>query len=226
MQASIHYLNAMEPLSLSLSFASVVGLLSDFAAGRDRKSSLELAEFLEWLRFHGHDELRALIEANTAATVSIKAALSEGRNELLSRLATIERLLGGLVYGQGAIGDLAISLAPHSAFPQQAVDILVAFEKAHAGRALLLTTYDGASLVFLGGKGSAGFSPSDERLFEADLSQLVRSDLCEIEYNGRGEKIFVLTRRGAAIAQHFIRSEAQHSNYPFNRTAGTGYRGS
>ena len=197
----------MEPLSLSLSFAAIVGLLSDFAASKDRKSSIELTEFLEWLRFHGHNELRELIEANTMATVSIKAALSEGRGELVSRLASIENLLGGLVYGQGAIGDLAISLAPHSTLPPQALEILVSFEKARAGKALLSRTFDGATLVFIDGQGSRGFSPTDERFFEADLSQLVKSDFCELEYNGRGEKIFVLTRRGATIAQHLIESE-------------------
>lgn len=47
----------MEPVSLAFSFATIVGLMADFASSRGQSEVLEIKEFTEWLRSHGHDEI-------------------------------------------------------------------------------------------------------------------------------------------------------------------------
>ncbi|MFA6691972.1 MAG: hypothetical protein WCR98_08335, partial [Saccharofermentanales bacterium] len=85
-----------------------------------------------------------------------------------------------------------------------AVQILVGFEQAKAGKALLNHTFQGSHLVFLDGAGSHGFAPTDPRFFETDLDELLANDLCSLSFNDRGDKVFRLTRRGSRVAQEII----------------------
>jgi len=199
----------MEPLSIASSFATIVGLLADFASSRGQQDILDIKDFTEWLRTHGHNEILEQIQRNAETTISIKASLAEGRNELLARLANIENLLAVFSAGQGPLGELAVNLVPKSSLSPQSIEILLAFEHARAGKALLHHTFDGSGLVFLDGAGSQGFSPSDPRFFEADLNELVNNDLCSLSYNGSGGKVYQLTRRGANVARLVVHESSQ-----------------
>lgn len=191
----------MEPVSLASSFATIVGLLADFTSGRGHQDVLDIKDFTEWLRTHGHDEVIEQIQRNTETTISIKASLAEGRSELLARLNSIESLLAALSAGQGPLGALALALVPKSTLSPQAVDILVAFEKASAGKALLHNTLEGTHLLFMDGQCNQGFEPKEPRFFETDLDDLTRNGLCSLAYNKSGDKLYQITRRGALIAR-------------------------
>ncbi|MDP1663746.1 MAG: hypothetical protein Q8L79_01365 [Methylobacter sp.] len=102
----------MDPVSASTSFATIVGLLSDFVSHRKNKQSLEITDFVEWLRAHGHSEIMQAIESNHVTAISIKAVLAEGQETLLGRLQSIEHSLATLCAKQGPFGDVAESLYP------------------------------------------------------------------------------------------------------------------
>jgi len=191
----------MEPVSLAFAYATITGLLADFISRRGQQDVLEVKDFTEYLRTHGHNEIVELIQRNTETTIGIKASLSEGRSELLARFSAIENLLAALSAGQGPLGELALTLLPKSTLSKQAVEILVAFERAGAGSALLNHTGEGVHLLFLDGTGTERFEPSEPRFFEADLDELVGNDLCSLSFNKNGAKLFQLTRRGARIAR-------------------------
>ncbi len=190
----------MDPLTAAGSFASIVGLVANFASGRGHQDVLEIREFMEWLRFHGHHEVLAQIESNAAATASIKAALSEGKHELLARLGNIESLLTALTIDQGSLHALAVSVNPARSLSPQSIAILHAFEQASAGKALLMQDLEGESLIFLDGARQSSYSPSEPRFFLADLKELVELQLLEADRNGQGKKLFLVTRRGATVA--------------------------
>lgn len=190
----------MDALTLTGGFAAITGLMADFASARGHKDVLEVRDFLDWLRFHGHTELLDRIETNTAVSVGIKASFAEGRAELLEKLSSIEKLIGALTIGLGPLHELALAVRPDLALSQQSVAILAAYESAKAGKALLVTSFDGTNLVFLDGGGSAGFDPIDDRFFEADLDELVSLQLLALSFNDSGSKVFHMTRRGSAVA--------------------------
>lgn len=102
----------MDPVLASASFATIVGLLSDFVSHRKDRQSLEMADFAEWLRLHGHGEIMQAIESNHVTAISIKAVLSEDREILHGRLKNIEHNLAILCAKQGPFGDVAESLYP------------------------------------------------------------------------------------------------------------------
>lgn len=200
----------MEPLTLAGSFASIVGLMADFASSRGQADVLEIREFLEWLGTHGHNDLKDLIGRNHATTISIKASLAEGKDELLQQLSKIEGMLGALTIGQGPLEDLAISLRPDSVVSPQGTEILLSYEQLQAGKALELHMFAGTSLFFIDGNGNGSYQPSDPRFFETDLDELVELRLLSISHNGKGQRIFHLTRRGADIAKRMLASKVPH----------------
>lgn len=197
----------MEPLTLAGSLASIVGLMADFASSRGQKDALEIRDFLEWLGTHGHNDLKGLIERNQATIVSIKASLAEGKDELLQQLSKIERMLGALTVGQGPLEELAFSLRPDSVVSSQGTEILLAYEKQQAGKALEHHTFDGAHLLFLDGTGNGAYQPSDPRFLEADLEELVELRLLSISRNGKGQRVFHLTRRGGDVSKRLFASK-------------------
>lgn len=197
----------MEPLTLAGSLASIVGLMADFASSRGQEDVLEIREFLEWLGTHGHKDLKGLIERNHATTISIKASLAEGKDELLQQLSKIEGLLGALTVGHGPLEELAVSLRPDSVVSSQGAEILLAYEQLQAGKALELHTFDGAHLLFLDGSGNGVYQPSDPRFLEADLKELVELRLLSISHNGKGRRVFHLTRRGGDVGKRLFASK-------------------
>lgn len=198
----------MDPLTLAGSFATIVGLMADFASSRGHKDVLEIREFLDWLGSHGHNELKGLIESNHATTISIKASLAEGKDELLQQLSKIEGMLGALTVGQGPLEELAISLRPDSVISQQGAEILQSYEQTQAGKALEQHTFNGTYLLFLDGNGNGAYQPSDPRFFSTDLDELVELRLLTLSHNGKGQRIFQLTRRGADIGKRIPVSTA------------------
>lgn len=194
----------MDPLTLAGSFATIVGLMADFASSRGQKDVLDIREFLEWLGTHGHNDLKDLIEKNHATTISIKASLAEGKSELLQQLSKIEGMLGALTVGQGPLEDLAFSLRPDSIVSQQCAEILIAYENLQAGKALEQQKLDGTYLLFLDGNGNGAYQPSDPRFFETDLGELVELRLLSVSHNGKGQRIFHITRRGGDIGKRLL----------------------
>lgn len=194
----------MDPTLITASYASIVGLVCNFVAGRDQERAAEVSEFLEWLIRHGHEETRRLIESNHATTTSLKAILNSGQGEILARLTEIERSLIALSQAYPGFSDLAASLHPDAGLSDQACDILKAFERVGAGRALESNTYDGKSLIFLDGADSDRFVPTDFRFYEADIKSLISMGLLHLEYNPKGARIFSLTRHAAKLAAYLI----------------------
>ena len=118
----------MEPLTTATSFATIVGLLSNFLGHRSQEDSSELQDFLAWLRTHGHDEVIAAIESSQATSISIKAALSEGQKKLTQQLDSIERHLAALAEPYGPLGAISSALSSPEMLSHQAKNMLMAFE--------------------------------------------------------------------------------------------------
>lgn len=192
----------MEAITVAASFATIVGLLADFAAHRSDKKSAELSEFLEWLRTHGHDEVMKAVESSHVTSISIKAALAEGNRQLLDRLCSIDKSLAAVCETQGPLGALAQSLSPSALLSEQAKHILVSFENAGAGAALECSVDDGMTLLYLDKPG--GIEIEDQRFYQDDADRLIELGLFRIIFNGNGDRILNITRAASAFARSLI----------------------
>ena len=56
----------MDPITMATSVAAILGLISDFKAGRSHADVLEIKDFTEWLATHGHNQVLEELQKNTA----------------------------------------------------------------------------------------------------------------------------------------------------------------
>lgn len=180
--------------------------MADFASSRGQKDVLDIRDFTEWLISHGHADLKSLIENNHATTISIKASLAEGKEELLAKLSRLEGLLASLTAGDGSLADLAAALRPDSVLSAQAGDLLVSFETTQASKALESHMMDGVFLHFIDAKIGGAFTPTEPRFLNADLDNLLDMGFLSLSHNGNGKRIFHITRPGAALALKILAS--------------------
>lgn len=161
----------MSAAALAGSFATIVGLLSDFVANRNSATAPEIHEFVSWLTIHGHSDIKNQIEASHVSIVSIKAALKENHETLLTRLSNIDRSLVVLCANQGPLGDLARAFRPDATLSHQAISVLVQFEKAGSGFAFEIESLDATDLAF--GDVGGNFRIEDPRFYQDDMETLV-----------------------------------------------------
>ena len=192
----------METFALLL---QLVSLLADYEGIRSGKKGNEYNEFLEHLTRRGMEDLRSQIEKNQVTAISIKAILAEDRKAVMGKLTSIERNLALLVQNEAGFGQLALSIRPDSAISEQALAILVDFERGNRGKALEHKMMRGAHLLYLDGE-SGGFEPSEPRLFEADVSELIDRGMLTYTLNKRGERVLQLTRYGAKVGSMALKA--------------------
>lgn len=201
--------NYMNPLTAATTFAQIVSLLADYAASRGGKDVLDIRDLAEWTATHGHADVMRAIEQNQATTVSVKAALTEGRDELLGKLAALDEKISAVAAGLGPLDDLARSLRPNSVLSEQARDILRKFERTQATSAIENHSMDvpSSELFFLDARSEGSLIIAEPRFYDFDIDQLVRMGLLLQERNKSGERVFKLSRPGSMIAQQLLAAQ-------------------
>ncbi len=189
----------MDPVT---AFATIVSLLSDFIAHRDGKESKDFDTFMAWLTENHHAEIRSLLQANAATTVSIKALLRDSRETILERLATLDKTMATVAAGITSYRDLALAAYPSSELSSQAYAILEQFYDSGATSVLEIKYWsDPMELAYMDGLSNGNISYTEPRFVEDDLTTLVNLGLLDLDRNGKGERIFKFKRAAAALVE-------------------------
>lgn len=178
-------------------FSQVVGLLSAFTTGKKIDEILELAEFLEWLTEHNHTELRQKIEANHATTVSIKAILNKGLNDVHTKLDHISEQLAILATRSEGIEDLALAYARVS-LSEQALEILKLMEENET-LFFLLSQELGQKQQRLVLSPGPNYLCKETRFFQDDLRLMEELGLLLKEFDSKGNPMYYYTRAASKL---------------------------
>ncbi len=87
-------------------FVQIVGLLSAYETGRQLSDVRGIASFLEWLTEHNHNEVRDVIEQNQVTSISIKALLSTGIDDINRKLKEISSQVATLASRSPGLGKV------------------------------------------------------------------------------------------------------------------------
>lgn len=189
--------NRSEINHLIAEFAQIVGLLAAFASGRESQKTAELVEFLDWLTAHGHDNIKDLIEANHTTTVSVKAFMNLGFQEVNSKLDYISEqaaVLSSRLDGAGALASTYI----RNELSMQAMDLLASMEESGAEFFLISRELGQADLSLILSKGP-NFRCSESRFFKDDLETMLSLGLLREDYNSKGDPMYFFTRSASAL---------------------------
>jgi len=179
-------------------FAQIVGLMAAFASGREADETAQMTEFLEWLSQHNHEDLRKLVEQNQVTTVSIKAMLSGGFEEVNANLDNISRQLATLASRSDGIEALAESFAT-SLISEQAYRILSLMEENQSEFFLISKAMGTAPRLVL--SPGPNYVADEPRFLHDDLDLLVSLGLLQLDYNQRGEPVYRYTRSASRLFQ-------------------------
>ena len=181
----------MDPLTGATTFATIVGLLSNF---KSERSGSELSEFIEWLKQKNHEDVASGIVANKALVNDLSQILATNHNELREKLSALNDIIAGIASNISVFSALATSTNPESIISEQAIEIVRQLVESGAKEFIEIKVMSGEPDTYqlMGGPGAIKYS---EPLFmEDDLNTLVGLGLLHLEYGSRGSRRFQITR--------------------------------
>ncbi len=187
---------AIDPLTASTTFATLVSLFSDFLDKRKEVSNDDYQKFLEWLSENRHDEIKKLLEQNQSTATSIKASLNLQSSIILNQLKKIDDKLDNILSADSfdaSLNPLVQIVAPYNALSEQALGILRQFENSNASKVMEIPFLEGTAYQFMDGN-CKKLEYNDLRFIDDDFSKLVELGLLKLEFNSQGHKLFKITR--------------------------------
>src|ERR1017187_6130134 len=120
----LHDTMSIDPLNAANAFATIVQLVGMFKQERKNKASDNHQEFIEWLQYHRHEDIKNLI-CNTAALQSEAVnLLRQDSAVILAKLDSINNTLATLLSQVEGFQGLSKVLLPSAELSDQAVSIL------------------------------------------------------------------------------------------------------
>src|SRR5690606_25149383 len=169
-------------LSTFTAFATILGLVGNFSAGRRNEAAASYEEFMEWLIKSNHAEVVDLISQNATTIIGVKALLSVTRQEMGDRLNQIDASLARIASGFEELRPLALAVYPQSELSEQALSVLSQLVDSGASKMLALSYLEGFGLQYIDGDGGA-LSCSEPRFIDDDPASLVDLGLLRLEHN-------------------------------------------
>ena len=189
----------MEPLTAATTFATIVGLLSNFKSERKASSDDEYQEFVSWLDEKRHKSLLDEITSNHLLGLSIKSLLKQQHEVVLQKLSALDETLLLLSSSIGGFKEISNALAPNIELSKQSISIIDQLNNSGGSSLLEHPTRFGLQLIFLESQGSIEIE--EPRFIEDDLTQLVNLGLLLLDYNPKGSRIFRLTRMAVKLLE-------------------------
>lgn len=183
----------MDPFTLAGTFATLVGLLSNFKAER---SSAELDEFIEWLREQHQDGLAQSISQNERVQAVLSGILATNHDELVARLRTITDQLSEVAKRVEGFDQLTTLVSVSPGLSSQAKSILRQMAKSTAKFVMEHKMLSGTEYLLMDG-GTGEIQAQEPQFLSEDFEALVESGHLRVEYTSKGTPRYYLTRVGA-----------------------------
>jgi hypothetical protein len=124
MSAIINQTMSIDPLTAANTLATIVQLVGMFKQESKDGKNIEHQEFLEWLQYHRHDEIKNLICNTAAIQTEVINLLRQDNATILAKLDAINGTIALLVSRIDSFQGLSKSLMPTGELSDQAVSIL------------------------------------------------------------------------------------------------------
>jgi len=183
----------MDPIT---ALATIVQLLGLFRQEQGAREDLTHTQFMEWLEYHRHQELKDLISHTFHLSQEVDRLLHEDQAVILAKLNDINSMVADILRHVEGLGALAETLVPESGLSDDAVAMVRLFSESGARTLVLLP--DDSGVMFAEVQQAAQFD--DTRFLEDDLDSLVNHGFLKELFAG-SHRSFNLTRRGSAFVQ-------------------------
>ena len=185
----------MDPITLSASFATIVGLISNFKSERNASSENEYKEFVAWLADKRHNTIIDEINSNHHLSLSIKSTLNQNHEALISKLKGLDNSIATLATKVSGFNEIAHAINPNIEFSDQAISFISQLNISLGSHFMELKTIgsDPTFQIMDGNGGNINYTES--RFIEDDLEVLCKYDFLISDYNSQGYRLWTITRQ-------------------------------
>jgi hypothetical protein len=180
------------PLTAATTFATIIGLLSNFKSERKASSDDEYQEFVSWLDQKRHNSLLDEITSNHLLGLGIKSLLNQNHEAVIQKLGELDETLLVLSSSIGGFKEISNALSPNTELSEQALSIIEQLNATGGSSFLEVSGYGLPSFQFIDTQGSLEIK--EPRFIEDDLAQLVNLELLLLDYSTHNNRIFRITR--------------------------------
>ena len=186
-------------MTTATSFATIVGLLSNF---KSERSGTQLSEFIEWLQEKRHEDVALSIERNQLLAIQLKSILSLNHHELVQRLDALDAVLSSVATHVETFSNLATAVRSSSILSDQAISIVKQFVGSGAQELWEHTVLGPEGTTYHLMKGGTGtLEITEPRFVEDDLNTLVELGIFRLDFGSRGTRKFIVTRQAVQLAE-------------------------
>ena len=177
----------------SFAFATIVGLLATFTAGREGKKDIE--SFKQWLSENNHSNMITIIESNGSLQQDLTSFMSQNHEQVMTQLSTLNNLMVSLASHMQGLGSIASSFNANSGLSDQAIDVLRQFVKSGSSKMHYMKNTSGRGGDFYILEGAPNIEYSEQVFIEDDVSSLVSTGLITMSIASNGKPIYKITRQ-------------------------------
>ena len=189
------------PEPLLGTFLTLVGLFSTYKQLKDARLSGDAATFQTWLIDSGFRDLAEKISDSAALQSSLSELLQEDSALIKSKLDAIEDVVRSVASHMEGFAALSAATPQEEYLSDQACEFLRLLDSTQSGEVLCHMQGGRVMVAFLPG-GAGGYRPPEPRFFGDDVNKLAGAGWIQLaRYNGSGQPIYAITRRGAQAAK-------------------------
>ena len=181
----------MDPITLSTTLASLLGLICNFKQEKKDQKELSSKEFVEWLEFHKHRDLKNLILHTHNLSSEIDSLLKQNHELILTKLNKIDDILAFLLSHFKGLQGIVQLLKPNSQLSDQAISILRQFVNSNSDEfGIIINGREYCLMLTSGGS----MDVEDQRFLKDDLNTLVELGFLHPRIGSKGSQFYGITR--------------------------------
>lgn len=191
----------LDPITLSASFATIVGLISNFKSERNASSENEYNEFVAWLVEKRHNTVINEINSNHLLSLSIKNTLNQNHEELILKIKGLDISIARLASKVSGFSEIVHAINPNIDFSEQAISIINQLNISLASNFVELNTSDRGSTFLIGDGSGKHINYTDSRFIEDDLKILCKYNFLIRDSNDQGCRRWTITRQAVTFLE-------------------------
>jgi len=187
-------IGALDPLTLSTVAATIVQLIGMYRQERGSRKDLDHRDFIEWLEYHRHEDIKELITHTFNLQSQVDDLLRQDHREILRQLGEVNGIVGDILARMDSFKAVALTISPDLGLSDQALGFL----RLLAGSKTAELAAPGEGQIFVDG---SFYQATDERFVDDDLRTLAQHGFVTPGSRSSTGKYFKLTRRGAKLVE-------------------------
>ncbi len=181
----------MDPITALVTIVQLIGL---FRQEKSLEKDLTHQQFMEWLEYHRHEQLKEFIAQTAHVSQEVDRLLREDQAVILAKLNDINAMVADILRHVEGLRSLATAVAPQAGLSEYAIAMVRYFVQSGAKT---MVVHPHHVSVFFEGPGTRMVF-KDSRFMDDDLASLLKHGFI-ISKLAAHSRVFNLTRRGATF---------------------------